>query len=119
MPSDGLSGRAPEPSKAEREASGVAACFAAIAEEIRRGVSAARVTAAIDAAQHACLGALGSGSGGELAEALANLQTVLKTWAEVWPRLGAQTEFRAAVIREAELWARRLPALGGPAKRAA
>ncbi len=40
-----------------------------------------------------------------------NLQTALSTWQQVWPRLGGQGEFRAAVAREAEQWAKKLTGL--------
>ncbi len=36
------------------------------------------------------------------------LQTVLETWQQVWPRLASQSEFRQAVAREARRWAERL-----------
>ena len=42
---------------------------------------------------------------------LINLTQPLQTWRQVWSRLGAQPEFRLAVVREAELWSRRLHAL--------
>ena len=42
---------------------------------------------------------------------LINLTQPLQTWRQVWSRLGEQPEFRQAVIREAELWSRRLHAL--------
>lgn len=39
---------------------------------------------------------------------LATLHEALEAWRRVWPRLGTQEEFRLAVAREADLWARRL-----------
>lgn len=45
---------------------------------------------------------------------LGNMATVFDTWQSVWPRLGAQPEFRQAVEREARLWAKRLPTLAAP-----
>ena len=42
-----------------------------------------------------------------LAGLLANLTMALQTWRDVWPRLGAQREFRLAVAREARLWSER------------
>ena len=41
----------------------------------------------------------------------ANVARALETWRMVWPRLGRQSEFRQAVIREANLWGRRLKAM--------
>ena len=48
----------------------------------------------------------------EAKAALTNLATALKTWQEVWPRLGREQDFRLAVVREARLWSKRLAALG-------
>ena len=45
---------------------------------------------------------------GELNALLANVSTALRTWQDVWPRLGTQRDFRVAVAREARLWAKRL-----------
>ena len=39
---------------------------------------------------------------------LANMSEALRTWQNVWPRLGTQQEFRLAVAREARLWGKRL-----------
>ncbi len=63
-------------------------------------------------AQVLCEGAA-SVQSGEPKTLLLNLQTVLGTWQQVWPRLGGQYEFRLAVVREAELWSRRLLAHQG------
>ena len=46
----------------------------------------------------------------------AQLVTVLEAWQQVWPRLGAQREFRLAVAREARLWAKRAAAASAPAE---
>ena len=42
---------------------------------------------------------------------LANVETAVSAWHQVWPRLGAQGEFRLAVAREARLWSKRLSEL--------
>lgn len=83
-----------------------------------------RIAAAIEARQpdtvvadalnttHALCAAAASGArSAEARELLTNVQTALETWRTVWPRLGAQREFRQAVAREADLWSRRLQAL--------
>lgn len=50
-----------------------------------------------------------AGAGSKAAkETLAHVQQALDTWKSVWPRLGAQKEFRAAVVREARAWSNRL-----------
>lgn len=49
---------------------------------------------------------------GETKTLLMNVATAVQTWRQVWPRLGSQSEFRLAVAREAELWSKRLQALG-------
>lgn len=44
----------------------------------------------------------------EHAALLRNLRTAVGTWQQVWPRLGRQADFRQAVAREAQRWAREL-----------
>lgn len=39
---------------------------------------------------------------------LQNFRQAPAAWTEVWPRMGVRPEFRAAVAREARLWAARL-----------
>ena len=40
---------------------------------------------------------------------LVDLQQRLTVWRDVWPRLGTDPQFRAAVAREAHRWAASLP----------
>ena len=61
-------------------------------------------------AESACA-ASGDGHDPQCRAALAQLATALETWRTVWPRLGKDPEFRAAVVRECGTWARRLHAL--------
>jgi len=46
-----------------------------------------------------------------------NVQLAVRTWQQVWPRLGSQGPFRQAVVREARMWSKRF--LEGTARRAA
>ena len=55
-----------------------------------------------------CEQAAGRAGSGALNALLANVSTALRTWQDVWPRLGTQRDFRVAVAREARLWAKRL-----------
>ena len=68
------------------------------------------LTAMLEETRSLCEWAV-SESSGELQSLLTNLQQPLTTWQQVWPRLGAQEEFRLAVAREADLWSRRLDAM--------
>ena len=56
----------------------------------------------------ACADAASAEQSPEAKQLLINLQTAVTTWQQVWPRLGAQREFRLAVAREAKLWSKRL-----------
>jgi len=65
----------------------------------------------LEALQHArqqCEAAAAHAVGAGEQELLGRLTTVVGTWQQVWPRLGAQRDFRSAVAREARLWAQRL-----------
>lgn len=87
-----------------------AAAFACIAEAV--GAKAEGLDRAFLEARQAC--AAGAGDAwldAESRQTLANLVTAVEAWQAVWPRLGAQGEFRAAVIREAGQWAQKLDAL--------
>ena len=44
-------------------------------------------------------------SAGASRSTVADLQQRLKVWLDVWPRLGKDPQFRAAVAREARHWA--------------
>ena len=77
--------------------SDVSASFETIASGIETGASTSAVVAALRAAGARCE-----------REGLANVRQAVEAWERVWPRLGAQPEFRTAVVREARLWAKKL-----------
>jgi hypothetical protein len=72
----------------------LSAAFEALAAAVERGGSAAQLQPLFDRALAVC--------------DRTDLRTVLATWRDVWPRMGARPEFRQAVAREARLWAKRL-----------
>ncbi len=72
-----------------------------VAEAIEQGRPEAAILEALRQARTA------RGANGRTPDAQ-HLDTVLKTWQEVWPRMGGQRDFRMAVIREARSWAKRL-----------
>ena len=88
----------------------IAGHFGQVASSIRTNEPAEAVTRLCGEAQQRCEWAVAQ-SRGELQRLLLNVQTALRTWREVWPRLGHQQEFRAAVSREAERWSKRLQVL--------
>ena len=88
----------------------VAAQFGALAASIRQCKPDAAVIALLDALHGLCEQTAARVTG-EARTLLSNLTTALRTWQDVWPRLGTQPEFRGAVVREAELWSKRLAAM--------
>ena len=84
----------------------VAERFAAIASGVEAHQQNAALMRLFSEAAAACQRAVGEASG-DTRRLLTNVATALDTWRQVWPRLGAQTEFRAAVAREAGFWAKR------------
>ena len=84
----------------------LAGALETIAETLEAGRGSTDVTAALHEAAARCQGR------GDLPtdqqRLFQNVHTVVSTWREVWPRMGARREFRQAVAREARLWARRL-----------
>ena len=84
--------------------------FAQIAIVINERKPEAALSAMLEETHTLCQGAAAEGSG-DIASLLSNLTKALETWRQVWPRLGAQQEFRLAVAREATLWSKRLHAL--------
>ena len=94
----------------------IAARFAQLASAVEAGRPEAVVTALLEEAEASCRRGAQE-SRGETASLLANLTQALKTWREVYPRMGRQREFRLAVCREAGMWSRRLEqaAATGPA----
>jgi len=93
----------------EQQLAAIAAQFAEIAAAIERGRSDKGVAEAFTQIQNAC-GTAGKRSSGSQT-LLANMTTAVETWRTVWPRLGHQREFRQAVVREANMWARRFEEL--------
>jgi hypothetical protein len=82
--------------------------FAAISEGILGGRTDVSIQEAISAAETLAQQLSGSGGTQEARQLSANLVIALEAWRTVWPRMGTQREFRAAVAREAALWAKRL-----------
>ena len=68
-----------------------------LAEAAEHG-AAERVPAVLSSCLAACATA------GAAKTPLADLQQRLTVWRDVWPRLGADPQFRAAVTREARRW---------------
>ena len=66
---------------------------------------------ALNTTQALCAAAAPGAPSAEASTLLTNVQTALKTWRTVWPRLGARAEFRRAVTREATLWAKKFQSL--------
>jgi len=82
--------------------------FQRIAKAVEQRQPDLTVTEAIKAAQALCAEAALAERRPTTRILLTNVQTALETWQTVWPRLGAQKEFRQAVAREAHLWSRKL-----------
>lgn len=91
----------------------IASHFAQIASCVNQRTSEATLQRVLKETQGLCAAAAQQRSVGlhEATSWLSNVTMALKTWQEVWPRLGGQSEFRQAVAREATLWSRRLEAL--------
>ena len=85
----------------------VAEAFAALASCVEARSTEAEVSQQIRLVRSVCERAAVHAPGTEAGRLLSNVQQALETWRTVWPRLGAQQEFRAAVVREARLWAKR------------
>ena len=94
--------RSPRP-----DAASAAGAFARLAQAVELRQPDEAVRARIEAARQACDAAAAQAAAGERRDLLINVQAALRTWQEVWPRLGAQALFCAAVAREARAWAKR------------
>lgn len=88
----------------------LAAEFGRLAASVERRQPGEDVVEIVRATQALCAAASRSSPSG-VRTLLTNVQTALETWATVWPRLGAQREFRQAVTREARLWEKKLRTL--------
>ncbi len=91
----------------------ITAQFGALACAIEQRQPDAAIVSRIETLRGLCEQA-GPTLAGEPRALLANLTTALRTWHDVWPRLGAQAEFRGAVVREANLWHKRVQTLANP-----
>ena len=67
-----------------------------------------RIDALLHQTEAVCRNAEGLETREEPRRLLAQLRPALQTWRDVWPRLGAQREFRLAIAREAHGWSKRL-----------
>ena len=85
----------------------LAASFAEIAERIEGRAQDETLGQLLTKTQTLCQQEASRASSAELRELLTNVQAALTRWHEVWPRLGAQREFRLAVAREARLWCKK------------
>lgn len=95
----------------------VAAGFQAIAACIEEYRSAEALVDALRRAQALCEAVADRAGSPDLKALLPNVQQALKTWQQVWPRLGSERDFRLAVAREARLWSKRLSASDAPTRR--
>ena len=91
----------------------VADHFAAIAERVERRQADDGVPQLFAQTRTLCERTAATSSA-EMQRALSQVQQALETWATVWPRLGAQPEFRLAVAREARLWSKRFAQANAP-----
>lgn len=91
--------------------------FEAIAAAIETGRPTAVLSDAFAKTQALCERVAEEERSAELKELLTNVQRALQTWREVWSRLGATREFRAAVSREARQWAKRFSEANPPRRR--
>ena len=82
--------------------------FQRIADAIEQRASDRLVTETLETARALCAETAAQTSDAAARTLFTNVRTALETWHTVWPRLGAQKEFRQAVAREAGLWARKL-----------
>ena len=82
--------------------------FQRIVDAIEQRQSDQLVTETLETARALCAETATHASDAAARTLFTNVRTALETWQAVWPRLGAQKEFRQAVAREAGLWARKL-----------
>lgn len=103
-----------EPSPADpsaRTLAQIATAFARIAQDVGSTAAADPSSALAEAKQRCESGAGDRQLAADVRQLLGNLATAVEVWQSVWPRLGRQGDFRAAVIREAGQWARKLELL--------
>lgn len=85
----------------------IAEGFAAIATSIEEERPAASLMEVLAQTQALCEEAIAHESRADAKALTGNVQLAVRTWQQVWPRLGAQGPFRQAVIREARMWSKR------------
>ena len=85
----------------------LAAHLATIASHIQASRPETQLVELLGQAQRLCEAAAAQPRATSVKTLLANLTMALQTWQHMWPRLGAQSEFRLAVAREARLWSQR------------
>jgi hypothetical protein len=82
--------------------------FAAIAAGIEARQSDASLTELFTQTHVLCEEVIARESQADAKALAGNVQLAVRTWQQVWPRLGGQTPFRQAVSREARMWSKRL-----------
>ena len=92
----------------------IAANFATIAILIEEQRPTVLLTETFMRTQALCEGAVAQASRANAKTLAGNVQSALRTWQQVWPRLGSQPPFRQAVAREARLWSQRFLELAHP-----
>ena len=88
----------------------LAAWLTAVASSSEAHHPDATVVELLGKIQSSCERAAVSGASDEQRQRLTQVQAATQTWQQVWPRLGAQRDFRLAVAREARIWSKRLVA---------
>ncbi|GEM_PF-2396920 len=99
------------PNPRQRWLTHLASCFERVAASITGHRPEAELMVALDEIRTLCAGVMPNGSH-DAQDLLPRLKMAVETWQSVWGRLGAQQEFRLAVAREAQLWARWLRTMG-------
>lgn len=95
------------PNRLEARWEQIAANFATMATLIEEQKPSVLLTEVFVRTQALCEGAVAQESRAEAKTLADNVQSALRTWQQVWPRLGSESTFRQAVAREARLWSKR------------
>ena len=111
--------RAPSvPNHLEARWEQIAANFATMATLLEEQRPATLLTEIFVRTQALCEGAVAQESRANAKTLADNVQSALRTWQQVWPRLGSQPPFRQAVAREARLWSKKFLELAKASGRA-
>ena len=102
--------RADGQSRPDTPVAEVAARFTSLAASVEESRADATLMERMRITQAWCERAAAAERSASRRQLLTNVQQPLATWQQVWPRLGAQGEFRVAVAREARLWSKRFSA---------